>query len=384
MADSRHVAFYVPALRVGGAQRVTITLANGLAERGHDVDLVLSYREGELLSQVDDAVSVVDLRTPKVPVLGILASVPRMRSYLETVEPSVLFAAITYANVTSLLAAAVADTDTRVVPTEHNRFEMESGLKSAVTSVLARRLYRLADGIVAVSAGVATSVADGTGVARDDVTVLYNPVPIADVRSRAREPIDEHLTDDWLRSPAFETIVSVGRLETPKDPETLLRAFERVNSVRPDTRLILVGDGSKREELFDLAERLDIDEAVSLPGYAANPYAYMGWASVFVLSSEFEGLPTVLIEALACGCPVVATDCPSGPREILADGEYGTLVPVGDATALEDAIRSTLKTPTDPEKLTRRARDFSVETIVDQYEGFIEQLIDRRANGRAR
>lgn len=379
MASGPHVAFFVPRLRVGGAQRVTITLANGLAERGYDVDLVLSHREGDLLDQVSDTVRIVDLATPTVPVIGILAGLPRLRSYLERAEPSVLFAAITFANVVSLLAAAVASADTRTVPTEHNQFGLGTGHKPRITSTLARNLYGFADGVVAVSEGVADSIVESTGISREDVTVLYNPIPVADIRSKSREPVEEV----WLRSPEFETIVSVGRLEAPKDPFTLLRSFESLHRIRPNTRLVLLGGGSDRAELLDLAERLGIDEVVSLPGYAANPYKYMGRASVFVLSSESEGLPTVLIEALACGCPIVATDCPSGPREILSDSEFGTLVPVGDATALRDAILAMLNESADPEKLVRRSRDFSVATIIDQYEAFIERLIDRRANGRA-
>jgi glycosyltransferase involved in cell wall biosynthesis len=380
MAETSRVAFYIPALRVGGAQRVTITIAAGLAERGYDVDLVVSYREGELLDEVPDTVRVIDLETSKVPAIGILASVPRLRSYLETVEPSVLFAAMTYANVVAILAMLSATTATRVLATEHNTFGMDTDLKPRVTYALARVLYRFADGVIAVSEGVAESVVTAARVDRRDVTVLYNPVPVSAVREESSEPID----DPWLTSPELETIVSVGRLEAPKDPETLLRAFARLNRARPDTRLLLVGQGPKREELSALADALGLGDVVSVPGYVENAYAYMGHASVFVLSSRYEGLPTVLIEALACGCPVVATDCPSGPREILSDGEYGTLVPVRNAAALSDAIRSTLETPTDPGKLTRRARGFSVETIVDRYEGVIEQLIDRRANERAR
>lgn len=379
MADTQRVAFYVPALRVGGAQRVTITLANGLTERGYDVDLVVSYRTGKLLAQVSDAVTVVDLDTPAVPAIGILLGLPELRSYLERSEPSLLFSAMTFANVTSILAAVAIDGDTKVVPTEHNTFGMESSLKSKTTDKLAKHLYRFADRIVAVSEGVADSIVDGTNVDRSDVTVLYNPVSVFDIREESRAAVD----DEWLRSSTFETIVSVGRLEEQKDPSTLLRSFALVNRARPDTRLILVGRGSKRDDILALADSLDISDVVSLPGYVENAYAYMGHASTFVLSSKYEGLPTVLIEALACGCPIVATDCPSGPREILSGGEYGTLVPVGDTTGLRDAILSTLENTTDPEKQFRRAQDFSVETIVDQYAAFIERTVDGDANERA-
>lgn len=371
MADKPRIAFYVPALRVGGAQRVTITIAAGLAERGYEVDLLVSHCEGELLSEVPEGVGIVDLETLSIPGIGILASVPRLRSYLERVEPSVLFAAMTFANVVSILAGLSADTTTKIVATEHNTFGMNRGLKPRATYGLARHLYPFAAGVVAVSAGVADSVAKDTRIDRRDVTVLYNPVPIAEVEAESKASIDE----PWLESEALETIVSVGRLEVPKDPETLLRAFARLNRVRPDTRLIVVGQGPKREGLVALAESLGVGDVVSVPGYVENAYAYMGHASTFVLSSRYEGLPTVLIEALACGCPVVATDCPSGPGEILADGKYGRLVPVGDEAALCEAIEATLKAPIDAGTLTERAKDFAVETVVDRYVEFIERTI---------
>jgi glycosyltransferase involved in cell wall biosynthesis len=368
---SPDVAFFIPSLTVGGAQRVTISIANGLAERGYAVDLVLSYREGTFLERVSDCVTIVSLDTPRVPVVGIGASIPGLRSYLENRTPAVLFSAMTYASVVSIASGMALDVDTVFVPVEHDTFGIRPGLKERLMSYLAKYLYAFADHVVAVSEGVADSVIAGTTTNASDVSVLYNPVPVAEVRSESRASVD----DSWLRSDRFEVILSVGRLESvQKDLPTLLEAFERLNRAREDTRLILAGTGPERQELLALATELGVEEVVSLPGYVENPYSYMQQASAFVLSSRREGLPTVLIEALACGCPVVSTDCPSGPREILAHGTYGALVPVGDERALADAILSTLEDPPDPAELSERADDFSTDVIVEEYVAFLERV----------
>lgn len=366
-----HVAFYIPDLTVGGAERVTVNIANGFAERGYRVDLVLSTRTGENLQSVSETVRVVDLQTPSVPALGVLASVPGLRSYLRRERPAVLFSAMTYANVAAVLAAAAAGVETKVIPTEHNMFGTKRGAKERVTRTLARRLYPRADHVVAVSDGVADSVRLGTDVDPEDVSVLYNPMDIGSIREAAHEPID----DEWLTSPAFDTIVTVGRLEAQKDHETLLRAFERVHAERPNARLVLVGTGSRLSELRALSADLGLEDVVSIPGYVENVYPYIRLASAFALSSRHEGLPTVLIEALACGCPIVSTDCPSGPREILDGGVYGRLVPVGDPDALAEGLLTTLASEPDPDRLVARAAEFDTAPVIDRYTQFVDDLL---------
>jgi len=164
--------------------------------------------------------------------------------------------------------------------------------------------------------------------------------------------------------------MSAGRLVPQKDFATLLKAFAEVRA-KLDSRLVLLGEGEERSSLERMARQLGIGGDVWMPGYVPNPYAMMSRAAVFVLSSVWEGLPTVLIEALACGTPVVSTDCPNGPAEILENGRYGPLVPVGDHSALGRAIISSLETSTDRDKLTRRAQDFSVGRALEQYLGLI-------------
>jgi glycosyltransferase involved in cell wall biosynthesis len=267
---------------------------------------------------------------------------------------------------------------------------------------------------VAVSAGVADSVRAGTRVRADQVVVLHNPVDVAGIRAAAAEPLEEGV--DWLDDPARDAIAAahlgpddptdptdesdrdrertptaetgsdpagtdgpllftVGRLEDAKDLPTLLRAFVEVRERLPTARLVVAGQGSRKDDLAALADELGIADSVRFPGYVDNAYGCMARADAFVLSSVHEGLPTVLLEALAVGTPIVSTDCPSGPREILVDGTYGPLVPVGDADALADAIVDTLATPPASGDLRARAADFATDAVLDRYGAFVEDLV---------
>lgn len=370
MASSNRVAFYVPSLTGGGAQQVTVNLANGLVKRDMAVDLVVSYRTGALLEQVVDAVSIVDLGTPRVPVVGVGASVPAFVRYLQRENPDVVFSQMHYANVVSVLSHRLAGREGSLVLTEHTIFGRPNHGKDELVFALAKRLYRYADHVIAVSSGVAESVHDCVGIPSEQLTVMNNPVVTDTLREDAEAAVDH----PWLTSPDVTVVLGVGRLVPDKDFSTLLEAVARASRTDPSLRLVVLGKGPRREALQRLAVDLEVDDRLSLPGYVANPYAYMRRADVFALSSRREGLPTALIEAMACGCPVVSTDCRSGPREVLAGGAYGPLVPVGEADALAAGILDVLRDPPSTERLRERADDYSVEAVLDEYVGFIEDL----------
>jgi len=227
------------------------------------------------------------------------------------------------------------------------------------------RLYPQAHNIVAVSQGVAEDLSTLIQLSPDRVTVIYNPVITPNLLEQALAP----LTHPWFEREQPPVILGAGRLSLQKDFPTLLRAFALVRQHRP-ARLVILGEGEERANLERLAIELGIQNDVSMPGFVDNPFAFMAKASVFVLSSAWEGFGNVLVEALACGCPVVATDCRSGPREILDNGRYGRLVPVGDHEALAKAILETLDNPDFPaDRQTRiqRAMEFSVDAAVDKY-----------------
>jgi glycosyltransferase involved in cell wall biosynthesis len=227
---------------------------------------------------------------------------------------------------------------------------------------LLRRTYPEADRIIAVSRGVADDLRTLVRLPPELVTTAYNPVVDSELAKKADAPIDH----PWFVPGAPPVIIAVGRLTEQKDFPTLLRAFARVRAQR-QARLLILGEGELRRKLEALACELGVDQDVSLSGFMSNPFAYMARAAVFVLSSAYEGLPGVLIETLACGCPVVSTDCPSGPAEILKNGQYGRLVPVGDPAAMAQAILSTLEAPPDRGLLQKRASLFSVDRAIEQY-----------------
>lgn len=373
MANNTHVAFYIPALHVGGAQQVTVNVANGLAERGVTVDIVLSYGEGLLRAAVSDKVTIIDLETPHILGIGIGASIPVLRRYLHRREPSILFSAMTFANVIAICACRIADTDTTVVAVEHDTFSMQRGFKQRLVSNAAKHLLGSTDCVVAVSEGVKESIVEKTVVDPEMISVLHNPICIDEIRVQAQETVKHR----WLDSDQTDVVLSVGRLEPQKDLDTLLRAFALVRKERPQAKLIIAGDGSQRHHLESVADKLGIADDVSFSGYVENVYGYMSRADVFVLSSKHEGLPSTLIEALACGCPVVSTDCPSGPREILEGGVLGPLVPVGDEQALAEAVHTTLDDPTNTERLRSRAEEFSMNAVIDDYLKFVREHATR-------
>lgn len=352
------IALFTVSLEVGGAERVLVTLANRFAERGHSVQMVLMKPEGELRKELSPAVPIVDLKTYR-----IWRTVLPLARYLRRERPDALLSTLSQPNLIAILAKRLARVPTRAVVREANTPTHEFGgavkLKNRIVPALIARVYRYADAIVAVSRGVQADLMRLTRLPETRIPYVYNPV-ITPKLLQQREVALEH---PWFAEGALPVVLAVGRLTAQKDFPTLLRAFAQLSV---PARLLILGEGEQRAELEQLAQQLGIAERVQLPGYEPNPFKYMRRAAVFVLSSRYEGLPNALIQAMACGCPVVATDCPSGPREILADGKYGLLVPVGDVDALSDAIQQGLQDripPAPPEWL----QQFEENHIVEQY-----------------
>lgn len=334
-----HVALYMQSFAGGGAERVMVNLALGLAARGLRVDLVVARAEGPYLPLVTPDVRLIDLRCRRS-----LASLPGLVRYLRRERPDALLAAMGCSNLIALWARTVARFRGRVVISVHinlsAHYRNAVGLTAQVYPFLFRRFYPKADAVVAVSREAADDLTEAFGLPAGQVRMIYNPVITPALFEQAQEPV-EH---PWFGPDQPPVVLSVGRLCPQKDFRTLIRAFAQLREHMP-ARLVILGDGPDRAALEAAVAERGLGHSVALPGFAANPYAYMARAGAFVLSSQWEGLPTVLIEALACGTPVVSTDCPSGPREILRDGLYGTLVPVGDAEALAQALRAALHGP---------------------------------------
>jgi glycosyltransferase involved in cell wall biosynthesis len=239
-------------------------------------------------------------------------------------------------------------------------------LKWRLMPQLVRWFLPWADAIVTVSQGVADDLVQ-IGLPSESIRVIHNPVVTPELFQKAQEPL-EH---PWFASGQPPVILGVGRLDKQKDFQTLIQAFAQVRQQHA-ARLMILGEGNERSHLEVLVKELHLTEDVSLPGFVANPYAYMSRSAVFVLSSLFEGLPTVLIEAIAVGTPVVSTNCKSGPAEILADGQYGKLVSVGNIQDIAKAIIETLEMVPDSESLRQRAADFSLEKALSQYQQVLQ------------
>ncbi len=372
--DSRHLAVFVYGLSGSGSGRRTLTLAHAFATRGHKVDLVVACSQGPLYQELSPLVRLVafDHRWRYLPWAAMnksrwaLASVAALASYLRHEQPDVVLSAANHVNDAALWARYLARSRTRLVVRVSNQLSPSAvytrGANKLFRLQLAGRFYAWADAIIAVSDGVADDVARVTSLPRESITTIYNPVVTPELQEKMRAPLNH----PWFAPGNPSVLLAVGRLVAQKDFQTLLKAFARVRAVRK-ARLIILGEGKERPELEALARELGVASDVALPGFIPNPFPYMMRASVFVLSSAWEGLPGVLIEAMACGCPVVSTDCPSGPAEILDGGAYGPLVPVADDAALAKAILSVLETPPDPERLRAQAALFSVDRATDQY-----------------
>jgi glycosyltransferase involved in cell wall biosynthesis len=266
----------------------------------------------------------------------------------------------------ALWAKRLAGVSTRIVVSERSSLspivQSKKEWRWRFVPPIMGRVYPWADGIVSVSNGVGDDVSLLTGIPREQITTIYNPIMANEILEKSHGPLDH----PWFVPNATPVILGVGRLVPQKDFPCLLRAFRHVRSVR-SAKLVILGEGRLRDELEALATTLGISQDVSMPGFSENPYAFMARASVLALSSAWEGFGNVIGEALACGCPVVSTDCPSGPAEVLKNGAYGTLVPVGNDKALADAILAVLDKPSERERLRARASEFNLDIISEAY-----------------
>jgi glycosyltransferase involved in cell wall biosynthesis len=346
----------------GGVQRVQVTLANAFAARGLEVSCVLPQAKGPFLGQLSEQVALVDLGTRQP-----LQLVRRLAAYLRSTSPGMLIAAQHHAILAALWARRLTGSSVPVLIVQHNTLSelcrhSQYRMMRWFMPLGARLFFHWADEVCAVSQGVARDLATMTGMPESRVKVVYNPVLSQETARNAALPSGHA----WLDAKDRPVVLSVGSLIATKDFATLIRAFAQLRRYR-SARLVLLGEGEERERLERLSEELGVAEDVALPGFVPNPFAFMARADVFALSSRVEGLPTVIIEALYCGLPVVATDCPHGPAELLENGAIGRLVPIGDARAFAAALAATLEDPPERRRLTERAAIFSVDHAVERY-----------------
>ena len=403
---ARKIAILLPSLEGGGAERSMLNLARGMLARGREVDIVLCKNKGALVNDIPPGARRVVLDCsgelwarlcPLVVKPGLVSSLLRpvvlakktpselarlgsLQEYLLTAEADAMISALPYANLLALWARDGAGAKLPLVISE--RIALLSYCKSPdnfrkwrwrYLPDLVRRSYPAADRVVTVSDSVARELVEELELPKEQVTTIYNPVVDDALLSRATETL-EH---PWFAAGELPVVLGVGRLTEQKDFATLIKAFAILRQT-VEARLVLLGDGRLQDELEREAADLGVSEYLSMPGFVDNPFKFMANASVTALSSEYEGLPGVLIQAMACGCPVVSTDCPGGSREILDGGRYGPLVDVGNAKALANALQRTLATPTESDRLKLRAQEFSIERGVDNYLALVDELYTRK------
>lgn len=361
----RRICILLQDVRGGGAERIMLRLAEGFLAAGRQVDLLLVKKQGAYVGMIPKDARVIDLGRPHV-----LGAVPAIARYIRANRPDAMLAALTHVNIAAVLARFLARVPMRLVLSERNQISMKAstarGLREFVTFKLVRLLYPVADAIVAVSSGVATDLEAFARFKPGSVSVVYNPITHDGMRRQAKEEV----THPWFAPGSPPVILGVGRLHRQKGFDVLIRAFHQLRASGLDCRLVIAGEGDERVALEELAQSLGVARELELLGFVPNPYALMSRAGVFVLSSRFEGLPGVLLEAMFCGAPVVATDCPSGAAEILEDGKYGTLVPVDDHQALAEAISRTLRARPSPS--VSRAMEFNVDKAINEYLAVLE------------
>jgi len=356
------IAIFVPYLQGGGVGKMMSRVALHLREHGYDVDLVVgSLRKQEVFPDPNKA-RIIDLRAERFIPMFL-----RFFHYRVTQKPELIFTATSLPNMVAVLTTILGffPRSSTIISEREVRGPVmgwNASLRSRIFRELSRFCYRRANKIIAVSHGVRDMLISRAGLRGDQIRVVYNPVVDDSIVTKSTEPVNE----PWLADKSVPVVLAVGRLSREKGFDTLIEAMCILNT-RRECRLVILGEGKLREELAALVSAKGMDALVRFLGFRENPYAYMSKANVFVLPSVHEGFGNVLVEALACGAPVVSTDCPSGPSEILEEGKYGPLVPVGDANAMAAAIEKQLTTPKPAELLRQRAQKFSAEAAFEAY-----------------
>ncbi|RAU82419.1 glycosyltransferase [Pontibacter arcticus] len=364
----KKICFFPGTLALGGIGKLFVNLIEEYAARNIAVDVFLTKKEGEFLDQIPANVRIIEGKG------RALTSIPKFIKYLNAERPDAVISAREFLNIVNIACCACSSAPTLPVVSLHTNQTAQNFYTNTDKSLysnsyfirMARMLYKKPKKIIAVSGGVADDFAMRMGVPRQKIEVIYNPVYKEYVEEAA--PVNQ--TFQTFTKDGRRFIVGVGRFALQKDFSTLLKAFHLVRKT-DDITLILLGEGPLRQELEAEIKSLGLTENVLLLGFVDNPLYYIKRAAAIAVSSKFEGFGNIIVEALGVGTPVVSTDCPSGPSEILENGKYGKLVPVGDPQAMATAIVETLHETHNPAALIARARDFAVPKIADEYLAYI-------------
>ncbi len=356
----QRLALFLADLGGGGAERVMVRLANAFSARGYAVDLLVAHASGPWLGEVASGVHLRELGGG-----GVLAALPRLVAHLRKARPCALLATLDHANLVAVWAGALAGGRTRVVVRQASDLPARRATSTA-DAVIGRLLpatYRRADAVITLAEAMRSSLVTALGLDPDRVSVIPNPLAPDALRQAAADGPGH----PWLTDGGAPVVLSVGRLEPKKDLPTLLRAMAAVRERRP-ARLMIAGEGPERAALVRLAGDLGLSDVTAFVGFVPNPYPLLRGARVLAMTSRLEGMPNVILEAMSLGTPVVATDCPTGPREVLEGGRLGALVPVGDAAAVAAALERVLDGHHPASEDLRAAMGaYALDRVVDLY-----------------
>jgi|SaaInlStandDraft_6_1057023.scaffolds.fasta_scaffold10824_3 glycosyltransferase involved in cell wall biosynthesis len=358
----KSIAIVLPNLGGGGAERLHINLANYWSANGFYVEFVLMEESGILLNLLSPKVSIVSLNKKRMRNL-----IPSLVYYFYKQRPDIILSAMWPLTTVTTFAWLLNGAKGKLFLSDHNFLSIscvrELGLSSWLVKLSMRMTYHFVSGVIAVSYGVRNDLAKLSGLEKNKIKVIYNPiVGVNDVCSNI---VNEDLKKEYnLHNQKI--IITAGILESQKNYSDLIQAFSMLQN-KQNIKLVILGEGSERLKLQKLINKLQLTNKILMPGFVKDPYSWFCLADLFVLSSKWEGFGNVIVEALMCKLPVVSYNCPSGPSEILSNGKYGILVPVGDIARLSLDIHTSLNTSHDKEKLLNRSRDFAIDKIANEY-----------------
>lgn len=368
------ILFVIPSLTGGGAERVLILLLKYLDRSRFKLVLVVFNSENAYQRDWSPDVPVICLnRKNRFDLFRVLWTLSRI---IKRENPSLFFSFLTYTNCLAMLAHNLANSRVPLLLSEHTnpKRSLKNQKFKKIKKILIRNFYPKATGIIAVSQGVKEDLVNNYEVQQDKCFVIYNMVDIEKIKELTNKEVDH----PWFEED-IPIIITCGHLKAAKNYPLLLRAMSLVLK-KGSARLLVLGEGEKRSPLEKYAKELGVSRDVTFLGFQSNPFRYISRATVFVLSSLWEGFGNVIIEAMACGAPVISTRCPYGPEEIITDGVNGLLVPVGDVNALAKAILRLLKDDPLRKRLAKagkkRAEDFRVEKMVGEYERVFLEVIE--------
>ena len=354
------ILIFIPNLSGGGAERVFLKISSEIKKRGQNVELILSNQNGPYISELPPDVPITSLNSKRV-----LYSLIPLARLIRKKNPDLILSALPHANSVAILAKKLSGKKIKLVISERNTYSQESfqpNLKNIILKYLMRKLYKNADAIITVSDGVRESLINFMRINNKNYFSIPNPCDSKEIKAKANLPIN----DEWFLSSDVPVVIAVGRLTKQKDFSSLIKSFAIVIK-KTKARLLILGEGEERNSLEILAKSLKLsNELFCMPGFKTNPFKYIKASSLFVLSSRWEGFPNVLLQAIACNCKIISTNCQSGPLEILDGGKYGDIIPVGDIEAMANSINRNLNNPRKYD-ISNRCNHYSIKRTIESY-----------------